>query len=236
MEVKKTASKIFRTFFPKKTKKQYSVKDELREWAISFIVAAVVYFVVLPAILGTSSPMVIVSSCSERGHYNIGDILIIQGTDISSVNAPLVSITSFSDIKPVIENNTVQRIIAGGETIQANASNDLVVYYARPSGAQVIHRAMALFKYNGNYYLMTKGDANSVPDQFGSINGSVIMCADENPGSCLSTLITQRSLVGKKILWHVPLLGHVKLFFCDVIPVCEGHSNMGTNYEFTLSC
>ena len=236
MDVKKTAVKVYRTFFPKKTKKQYGLKDEVREWAVSFIVAAVVYFVVLPAVLGSSSPMVIVSSCSEKGYYNIGDILIIQGTNITNVKAPLAEITSFSDITPVIENNTISKISVNGRMIAANDSNDVVVYYASPSGSQIIHRAMALFERNGVYYLMTKGDANPIPDQFGVLNNEVITCADENPSACLSTLITQRTLVGKKILVGVPLLGHVKLFFCDLMPFCEGHSNLGTNYEYKLSC
>jgi hypothetical protein len=180
--------------------------------------------------------MVIVSSCSERGHYNIGDILIIQGTNITNVKAPLAEISSFSDIKPIIENNSINAVSVNGRIIEANSSNDLVVYYASPSGSQIIHRAMALFERNGVYYLMTKGDANSIPDQFGSIDGTVVTCADENTGACLSTLITQRTLVGKKTLVHIPLLGHVKLFFCDIAPFCDGHANIGTNYEYALSC
>ncbi|NYZ79852.1 hypothetical protein H0N95_01210 [Candidatus Micrarchaeota archaeon] len=236
MNVKKTAVKIFRTFFPKKTKKNYGLKDEVREWAVSFVVAAVVYFVVLPAILGSSSPMVIVSSCSEKGYYNIGDILVIQGTNITNVKAPLAEISSFSEVSPVIENNKISAINVNGRIISANDSNDVVVYYATPSGAQIIHRAMALLKRGGDYYLMTKGDANPIPDQYGVYNNTVMTCVDDNPGVCLSTLITQKKLVGKKTLVQVPLLGHVKLFFCDVLPLCEGHSNMGTNYEYKLTC
>ena len=62
-------------------------------------------------------------------------------------------------------------------------------------------------------------------------------CIDENMG-CISTPVTQRMLVGKKILIPVPLLGHVKLFFCDLTlgKLCDGHSNLGTDYQYTLSC
>jgi len=214
---------------------KFSASQELKDWAVSFIVAAVVYFIILPAILGTSSPGVVVASCSEKGHLNIGDILIVQGTSIKDINAPEVVVDRYAGFTPIPDGNgEITEIIIGDKQVSLNRSNDIVIYNAYPSGIQVIHRAFAKIKTNNGYLLLTKGDANKALDQMTQAGEN---CIDENIG-CISTPVTQRMLVGKKILIPIPLLGHVKLFFCDLTlgKLCDGHSNIGTDYRYTLSC
>ena len=237
MSIKGTAKKAFRKAFPKKQAKDYGWKDELREWVVSFVFAAVIYFIVLPLILGSSSPMVIVSSCSEKGYLDIGDILVVQSIGIEDIKAPLVTTDSISFL-PLIDNvsNEVRSVDINGNVVSADDSNDIVVYYAFPSNAQIIHRALAKINVSNKYYLLTKGDANQLPDQMGVYNNQLVNCITENPNVCISTPVTQENLVGHTILFKVPLLGHLKLFFCDIMPFCDGHSNLGTNYEYRLSC
>lgn len=213
-------------------KKFFSVQ-EAKDWIGSFIVAAVFYFIILPAIMGTSSPAVVVSSCSEKGYLNIGDILIVQGTDIRAVSVPEVGQERLSFL-PVVENNKVDALNFLGAVVRANDSNDIVIYNAFPSGYQIIHRALARVKTPKGYFLLTKGDANPIPDQI-TVRGQ--QCIDTNLG-CISTPITQQMLVGKKVLFPIPLLGHVKLFFCDATLglVCEGHANAGTGGQYKLWC
>lgn len=217
---------------------------EVKDWLMAFIVAAVVYFIILPMALGTSSPMVVVSSCSEKGYMNIGDILVIQGVDIKDINAPLVEIDRYRGFTPIFEksggftpvlrNNEVTKIEISGNIVELNRSNDIIVYSAYPSGVQIIHRVFAKVRETSRdrFLLITKGDANPIPDQMSS-TGTI--CVDENVG-CISTPVSQRMLIGRKIIFPIPLLGHVKLFFCDIFPFCDGHSNLGTNYAYTLSC
>jgi signal peptidase I len=208
--------------------------EESKDWIISFVIAAVAYFIILPAILGTSSPMVVVSSCSEKPYINIGDILIIQGLSIEDVNSPTAVVEEFTDFEYEFEGDKVSRIFVDNTPFTLDTSNDVVVYSAIPSRVQVIHRAFVkvLEESTGKYYLITMGDANPIPDQV-SRTGSV--CIKQNTG-CISAAITQQNLVGKRILFNVPLLGHVKLFFCDITGFCAGHSNLGTNYKYKLSC
>jgi len=214
--------------------KKIEAKQELKDWLLSFLVAAVVYFIILPVVLGTSSPGVVVASCSERGYLNIGDILVVQGVNIKDIIAPEVEVDRFTGFTPVLENGEVTKIVIGDRTISLNRSNDIIVYSAYPTGTQIIHRVFAKIKANDGYLLLTKGDANIALDQM-TENGDV--CIDENIG-CLSTPVTQRTLVGKKILIPIPLLGHVKLFFCDLTlgKLCDGHSNIGTDYQYLLTC
>ncbi len=213
----------------------FSASQEIKDWAVSFVVAAVVYFIILPAILGTSSPGVVVASCSEKGYLNIGDILVVQGISIKDINAPEVVVDSYQGFTPILDKNgEVTEIIVGDKQVSLNRSNDIIVYSAYPSGVQIIHRVFVKIKTGNGYLLLTKGDANDLLDQMTQTDEN---CIDENIG-CISTPITQRMLIGRKVLIPVPLLGHVKLFFCDLTlgKLCDGHSNLGTGYRYALSC
>lgn len=219
---------------PPQEKKPFTWKGEFRDWLVAFIVAAVAYFVVLPLLLGTSAPMVVVSSCSEKGYLNIGDVLVLKGVAIEDVNAPEVYVSKFTGFTPVYDGDEVTAIVVGNDIVSLNRSSDIIVYVAWPSRAQIIHRVFAKIKTDKGYLLITKGDANSIPDQMSS-NGAV--CIAENPQICISTPVTQQTLVGKSI-FGIPFLGHIKLFFCDITfgLLCEGHSNVGTNYHYVLNC
>jgi len=245
-KIKKTSQKLNKK---QKTKpEKYDTFQEIKDWTISFIVAAVVYFLILPIFLHTTSPLVVVSSCSEKGVLDIGDILVIQGVSIKDIKAPTVKSDNlnflvlnqknqpynYSDLQDNIE---ATKIAVGNKIIDLNKSNDIVVYNTKPFIGQVIHRAFLKIKKANNYYLITKGDANPIPDQMGFMTpNSQYQCQTENPGACISTLINDKMIVGKKILFRVPLLGHVKLFFCDIMPFCEGHSNVGTGHVYKLYC
>ena len=232
----------------KKEKKKTTIKQEIKDWAISFVVAAVVYFIVLPASLGTTTPMVVVSSCSEAGYLNIGDVLVIKGLEIEEIKAPLVEMNSLDfkalnqnsleySTNDLMNNEEITQISFNGKIVDLNRSNDIVVYNTNPFFGQVIHRVFAKIKVKDKYYVITKGDANTVIDQIGFTDkGNSYYCYTENPRTCVSTLVTDEMLVGKKVFIRIPFAGHIKLFFCDIMPFCDGHSNIGTNYEYKLTC
>ncbi len=254
----------------KLTRKQRIIK-EIRDWGISIAAALLIYYVILPAILGTSTPMVIVSSCSQEPHLNIGDVLILQGTSMEEIEAPTVKIEEELNYT---YNNETNRIVINGQEIETDTENDIVTYIPEPPGTQVIHRSLAKIEFSenaspeflaGEKILLTQGDANPIPDQVTreEINaGKRAMCISlEQEGmivnlphdmdlegqedlkiiphgieTCLSTPVTEERIVGRKTGPRIPLLGHVKLFFCDVMPFCDGHANPGTEYEYKLSC
>ncbi|MBI1973781.1 hypothetical protein HYS54_03120 [Candidatus Micrarchaeota archaeon] len=219
----------------KKPQKKPTLKEEIRGWIIDIAIVFVVYFIILPAILGTSTPMVVVASCSERGYLNIGDVLVLQGINIRDVRAPLVELTEEQfrrGFEPHVDENGEARWLHFSDVeVELNRSSDVIVYISRPYRAQIIHRVFAKLKVGEKYYLVTKGDANQLPDQFGG-NGA---CLEDGMG-CLSSLVTQEMIVGKQAFFAIPVVGHVKLFFCDVTRVCDGHSNAGTGNQFKLWC
>jgi len=220
MEIKKQVTDVIK-------KKNFNLWASVKDWVISFAVAAVVYFIILPLFLGSATPLVVVSSCSEKPYLNIGDIVVVQGVQMKDVRAQNVEQEMYIGFTSVFDGDKVVQLKFDDIEVNKNTENDIVIYYAQPSGYQIIHRAFA--KVN-NKYLITMGDNNDVPDQY----NAEYPCLDVNKG-CLSTTVTQETLVGKQI-FAIPWLGHIKLFFCDIMPFCDGHANVGTEYEYKLSC
>jgi len=245
------------------TKKQ-KIKREAMDWGISIAAALLIYFVVLPAILGTSTPMIVVSSCSQQPHLNIGDLLIIQGVQMEDIEAPTVTIEGQLNYTYDKQTNT---LTINDHEISPNTNNSIVTYLPSPTGTQIIHRALVKLEFTeqaepiqGEKILLTQGDANEIPDQITrtEVNGERALCLDytregmilqpqhgpedqellisQDPEICLSTPATEERIIGRKKGPRIPLLGHIKLFFCDVAPICEGHSNPGTSYEYKLTC
>src|SRR3989344_4872781 len=96
-------------------KEKYGWRDELRDWALSFAIAAAVYFLILPAVLGTTTPAVVVASCSEKGFLNIGDVLVLQGVKASDVKAPLVTVDRFTGFRTIVRDNEVVGLNVSGQ-------------------------------------------------------------------------------------------------------------------------
>jgi len=255
-----------RTEEKKKLTKKQRIKREAKDWGISIAVALLIYFVILPALLGTTTPLIVVSSCSQEPHLNIGDILIIRGTKMEDIEAPTITV---EDQFNYTYDNHTNTLTINNQEVTPNTNNSIVTYLPNPTGTQIIHRALVKIKFTeqaepiqGEEILLTQGDANKLPDQITrtEVNGKKALCLDytskgmilqpqhdpgtqdsdlilsQDPGICISTPVTEQRIVGSKIGPRVPLLGHIKLFFCDIAPICEGHDNPGTNYEYTLTC
>lgn len=232
--------KMRKKLFRKKPRKKQTIEEEIREWIVSFIVAAVIYFIVMPAIFGSSSPAVVVSSCSEKGNLNIGDIIFVGGVDPRDINAPEVASDGIPEVSLLFDSGgdypvEINRMLINGQLVAYDNSNDIIVYNSDPRNYQIIHHAFAKINIGGDYYIITRGSANAIPDQ---IDAKGNLCFTENSGSCLSTAVSEEMLIGRKVLPHVPILGHVKLFFCDITlnMLCEGHANAGTDYRYMLTC
>ncbi len=242
-----------------RTKKE-KIKREIRDWGISIAAALLIYYVILPAALGTSTPMIVVSSCSQQPYLNIGNVIVLRGTDMQDIEAPTITIDGKLNYTYNEETDT---LTINNQDITKNSENDIVTYVSHPTGTQIIHRALAKLEFTeeadfaqGETILLTQGDANPMPDQITQkeLEGERALCLGYSRGetillpqdsqelvstreqACLSTLVTEDMLVGRKTGWRIPILGHIKLFFCDVVPFCDGHSNPGTNYEYKLTC
>lgn len=226
--------------------KKYKLKGwkaEAVEWGIGFIEAAIFYFIVLPLVLGTYPPAVVVQSCSMAGVYNVGDVVVLQGVSFDTLNAPEVTVPSlnYTIIPNNIYNQTVELVFSDGTRLPVQTSGDVILYESAISGEQIIHRAIAKVTTPNGRYVLTKGDANNLPDSVrleceewaqtadGIICTSIkktvsSVCTDEDRGysGCLGTPIPEDKLMGKAILW-IPLIGHVKMLFTHVITLGHGY-------------
>ena len=92
-------------------------------------------YFILQISLNTSTPMVVVVSESMEPNINKGDILFVQGKDPE-------------DIK-------------GGDVIVYDAYG---LWYGAPEDP-IVHRVIDIYKEDGKFYFVTKGDANDLKDE-----------------------------------------------------------------------
>ena len=227
-------------------KKRYSLsgwKAEAVDWAVGFLEAAVFYFVILPLVLGAYPPAVVVQSCSMAGTYNVGDIAVMAGTSFDALNAPEIDTSSLSyTISPNnISEQTQKLIFPDGQEVPVTTKGDVIVYISPTSGEQIIHRAIAKVVTPAGRYVITKGDANNIPDsakiecaEWVQENGGMRctkikdtishICTDADRGypGCLGTPVPENKVLGKA-LFTIPLLGHVKMLFMQIITLGHGY-------------
>jgi len=217
---------------------------ELADLAGGFIVAALVYFVIAPVILGATPPAVVVQSCSMEGYHNVGDVVILRGTSFDSIEAPLVELQVPLDYN-IIPNNisaeTQSLVFPNGQSVVLDEKGDVIVYDSVTSGIQIIHRVAAKVRASDGEFLITKGDANNLPDSVRvecaaweevpegkkctQIDSTVSrLCTEEDKGwpGCLATPVTMDKVAGEQLM-IVPLVGHVKMLFFHVATLGHGY-------------
>jgi len=70
----------------------HGIKDELIELAKAVVVALAIWFGII-LLLGTSSPISGIVSCSLLPSYERGDMIILRGVPVGDLNAPTVELT-----------------------------------------------------------------------------------------------------------------------------------------------
>jgi signal peptidase I len=181
-----------------------------KELVFALIVAGVVW-VALQTILGTPSPIDVVTSCSMVPALQRGDLIIISG---STPKAPRYNFTGpvsnllnqlsvNHSVCPVdYSDGTTQYVYCTNHvefqnySIPAVTDNDVLVFDSDvPSIGLVVHRAVASFSNGTNLYYLTKGDNNPTLDQ---------------EGLFLSPISS--SQVEGHVVGRIPLVGYLKLF------------------------
>ncbi|MFH1391759.1 MAG: hypothetical protein ABIH20_05595 [Candidatus Diapherotrites archaeon] len=197
----------------------------------AFIFAFVLYNFVLAFLLGTNAPLVIVFSGSMEPILYRGDIVILTGAGSlqlaeAEVDFPVKEklLNEYAVIGKRINNSGVKRdasIKIGSAEFEFDEDGPIVVYFSPLRNQDIIHRAVLKIKAPDGEFLLTMGDNNNRLDQDCSSNG--IDCIILNP-------VPVEDLRGK-YLFHLPLVGHIKLIIFDDIPWvfnCIGISQKGT--------
>jgi signal peptidase I len=224
-------------------KRKYGLKGwkaELVDLVVGFAFAALLYYIILPAILGATPPAVVVQSCSMKGVLNVGDIVVLRGATFDEINAPLVRLgvpINFSLEPNDARNQTKFLVFPDNQTLPVGTSGDTVVYVSKTSGEQIVHRVIAKVEASDGRYYLTKGDANSVPDASKIdcavwIGGECMtyspsitkMCTNADKGwpGCIATPVKENEIAGRQI-FVIPLLGHVKMLAFHVLTLGHGY-------------
>lgn len=215
-------------------------KAELVDIGFGFLVAGLLYFVILPAILGANPPAVIVQSCSMKGTLNVGDVVVLHGATFDEIRAPLVKLDS--PISFQIEPNDARKrtkklIFPNNQTVPVAEDGDIVVYVSKISGEQIIHRVIAkVITPEGRYYI-TKGDANNIPDaakiecaawvgnrciRFDPEVTSICTEKDKGWKGCIATPIRENEIIGREF-FVIPLVGHIKMIVFHILTLGHGY-------------
>ncbi len=227
-------------------KKRYSLsgwKAEAVDWGVGFAEAAIFYFIILPLVLGAYPPAVVVQSCSMAGTYNVGDIAVMVGAPFGSIRAPLVNASSlnYSIYPNNISEQTQELIFPGGQKVPVTKKGDIILHISPINGEQIIHRAIAKVITPQGRFIITKGDANPIPDsakiecaewvqesggmrctKIRSTVSHICTSADKGYPGCLSTPVPEGKVLGKAA-FTIPLLGHVKMLFMHIITLGHGY-------------
>ncbi len=209
---------LFRDLLPS----DFSAKGILlfaKEIATAFL-AALVFWYALSFLLGTQTPLNVVTSCSMLPAFQRGDLVVIQG---GNFKAPEVDLEGFSGPVSIRAEKTTctrlfdsgaqaqvactYRVLVANSSVDADKSNDVVVFESRVPGVDlIVHRLFAKIIRGGNEYYLTKGDNNNALDQETGLG-----------------LVPKEDVHGKVIL-RIPLVGYVKLLLFGQFktpPGCE---------------
>jgi signal peptidase I len=173
---------------------------------VKTIALAIAAWILICILLGTAKPLDVVTSCSMLPVLHRGDLVFLQGGQVSTQNVTLgSSITSsdlrFSDCSINYFNGTTARtsclesLVINNVTYPARTSNDIIIYEPDPSVyGSIIHRAMLKVNYGNESYILTKGDNNPGMDQQSGIQP-----------------VTAAEVDGK-VIFDVPAIGYLKVF------------------------
>ena len=227
-------------------KKRFGLKGwraEAADWAVGFLEAALFYFVILPLVLGTYPPAVVVQTCSMTGTYNVGDVAVLMGTSFDEINAPEITVDSldYSIVPNDITQQTQKLVFPGGQELAVQTTGDIVLHISPITGEQIIHRVIAKATTPYGRFVLTKGDSNALPDsakiscaewveESGSMRCTKLRqsitetCTSDDAGwpGCISTAVPEEDVLGRSVL-TIPLVGHVKMLFMHIVTLGRGY-------------
>ncbi len=207
--------------------------NSILSWLIYLVFSFVFAFALYNGIgflLQTASPLVIVVSGSMLPTMARGDVVLLHGVTGAELNAPEVIVdgidiahTSLQELAELQSQPNGDWLLTFKQSNQSiripkRGNSDIVVYVSTQRGIEIIHRAVAKIRSNGNYFLLTKGDNNLSLDQ------DCGQVAENIPGLvstqkfCPSPYPIPLSMVKGKALGWIPFLGYVKLFLFDDLP------------------
>lgn len=178
--------------------------SELRagiEEAVIALASAFAVWFLLSALLGTASPLNVVTSCSMQPALDRGDLIILHGGAVNApvftTSEPLEGLRATIRRVPCLVNGEQSLcdgpVTLGSQSFASLASNDVIVYEPEPRVTDfIIHRAVVGIDANGSRYYLTKGDNNQRMDQ--------------------PTLrpVPQDRVQGR-VFFRIPLVGYLKL-------------------------
>ncbi len=196
----------------------------------AFLFAFVLYNHILAGLLGTSTPLVIVYSGSMEPVLYRGDVAVLSGSkDIAvreiSVDFPVKGrlVGEYAETVPgkYLGADRAKGIIIGGREVDFDSSGPIVVYRSSLSGLDIIHRAALKIKAPDGDFLITYGDNGKTNWTFDADcpgYNPVAVVDGKEQFECITLTPVQAPELKGRYLFHIPLIGYVKLLIFDDLP------------------
>lgn len=198
------------------------------EWSVyilsSFVFAFILYNFVLSFLLGTNAPLVIVFSGSMEQVLYRGDIVVLgnasnMGIAEAIVDFPVRNRLLLDFAKPgyaVLGSgiSRVEGIKIRESEYRFDRTGPIVVYHSGSQAKDIIHRAVLKLRASDGDFLITQGDnalTNPRPDQD-------CTQAEVAANRCISPFLVPVESLRGRYIFHVPLVGYVKLLIFDDLP------------------
>ncbi len=198
------------------------------DMVFAFIFAFILYNYVLATLLGTSTPLVIVYSESMEPVLHRGDVVVLNGSkeiivDEVGVDFPLRGRPVLGFATPImgeyIGRKRVAGIAIGDKNHLFDSSGPIVVYRSTLSGLDIIHRAVLRLKAPDGDFLITYGDNGLTNSRFDEMCPPNPQCtADLSMCDCITEYPVAVQELKGNYLFHIPLVGYVKLLVFDDLP------------------
>ncbi|MBI5036935.1 hypothetical protein HZC09_06370 [Candidatus Micrarchaeota archaeon] len=177
-----------------------------------------------------SAPTVKLNKSLENADYETYGIRDELGNAVGTIMQPTVSGTPLFNPKIGVcdrkysgrteQELCLKNIEIGGQVLELNKSNSIVVFDSRTEAGQIIHRAYALLEAADGAYLLTRGDNNNFLDQ--QLGFKLIRLQEDQRVIAGLPFIGGLTTRGWKweselplkgtVLLRIPYLGYIKLF------------------------
>ncbi len=207
-----------------------------KEWIIYAVFSLLFAFALytgLGFVLGTPTPLVIVISGSMEPLYHRGDVVILHGESIETMNLPSAELprpslrnTLLRDIA-FVEPDVRQTPGATAKFVNLLDTNQQipvektgpVVVYTSTCNQPIVHRAIVKLKAADGWYVLTKGDSErnrTLDTDCGPYPAELLYpTCNLRQQACITFYPVPQDQISGSALFHVPLVGCLKLWVLD---------------------
>jgi signal peptidase I len=183
---------------------------------------ALVVYLLLGALFGTTSPLVIVYSASMENNVFRGDVIALTkanaqmnfGQEIT-INQNIKNMPVESFIQPEYVNGYLSKLIFNTGEIIPNKTGSIIVYNSYPTQLPIIHRTIVKINALDGEFVLTKGDNDLTNPTYDQDCGKIDQLRNKSTKNCITFYAIPIEEIEGVAFGQIPKIGCVKLWLFD---------------------